>query len=50
MGDTINFGVTLVNLNGFVKAVTWEVPKLQPTPSTDFLQYDRDRVKWLFFK
>lgn len=50
VGDTINFGVTLVNLNGFVRGVTWEKPVLIPTPKTDFLSYDRDKLKWLFFK
>ena len=50
VGDTIQFSITLFNLNGAVKQVRWDQPQATATPNLSSLNYDRDRTKWLMFK
>lgn len=48
-GDTIEFSITLANLNGFVEWIDWEPATFQEAPSVTSLNYDKDWTKRLFF-
>ena len=48
-GDTIEFSLTLSNLNGFVEWVEWEPISFSEAPNASALTYDKDWTKRLFF-
>ena len=50
MDDSIQFSLTISNLSGFIESVEWEPPLLSASPKQTSITYDRDKVKWLFFK
>ena len=50
VGDSIQFCITMINLNGAVHKVQWEHPKFIPTPKLSSLSYDREGTKFKLFK
>ena len=48
-GDSIEFSITLANLNGFVEWLQWEPATFEETPTVSALTYDKDWTKRLFF-
>ena len=48
-GDSIEFSITLSNLNGFVEWIEWEPISFSEAPKVSALTYDKDWTKNLFF-
>ena len=48
-GDSIEFSITLANLNGFVEWLEWEPPTFEKAPTVSALTYDKDWTRRIFF-
>ena len=48
-GDSIEFSLTISNLNGFIEWVEWEPICFSEAPKASALTYDKDWTKRLFF-
>jgi hypothetical protein len=49
VGDSIQFSVTLANMNGFVEWIEWEPPTFGAAPSVTTLTYDKDSTRYSLF-